>query len=161
MGPVDAIISGFVRVLDFTGRSTRSEFWWFVLFLVVLQLVISNAVAVNDNSTQFVIGLHMGVGAKYPWWLNIFTAVFFLPFLSLLVRRCHDVGFPGSYIIVFGFALTIIAGFSEKAQPPQSLMNIIIIGVILLFLGGFFIVSLSKSEQGSNAFGPNPNEVPS
>ena len=31
--PIQALQSGFIRFFDFNGRSSRSEFWWFYLFL--------------------------------------------------------------------------------------------------------------------------------
>ena len=38
----DAVISGFLRTFDFKGRSSRSEFWWFFLFSLMLMLIVLN-----------------------------------------------------------------------------------------------------------------------
>lgn len=36
---VDAVASGLRRTLDFRGRSTRAEFWYWVLFAVLVRLI--------------------------------------------------------------------------------------------------------------------------
>ena len=35
MGPIDAVKTCFVKYVDFDGRAPRSEYWYFVLFLVI------------------------------------------------------------------------------------------------------------------------------
>lgn len=35
----DSISTCFRKYADFSGQASRSEFWWFVLFLVILSLV--------------------------------------------------------------------------------------------------------------------------
>ena len=37
--PIEAIRIAFNRMFDFTGRSSRSEFWWIIPFLVVISLI--------------------------------------------------------------------------------------------------------------------------
>ena len=36
-----AVRSGFVRYFDFSGRSTRSEFWYFMLGWILLYLIVA------------------------------------------------------------------------------------------------------------------------
>ena len=38
---VHAVRSGFVRYFDFSGRSTRSEFWYFMLGWILLYLIVA------------------------------------------------------------------------------------------------------------------------
>lgn len=68
-----AIAAGFKKYSDFTGVSSRSEFWWFQLFLV---LVSAGASAISET-----LGL------------VLFLAVI-VPYLAIGVRRLRDAGFP-------------------------------------------------------------------
>ncbi len=40
-----AIVTGFQKYSDFTGKASRSEFWWFQLFLVLVSLGASAVLA--------------------------------------------------------------------------------------------------------------------
>ena len=40
MSYMEAIKSGFSNYAKFNGRASRSEFWWFVLFMVVVYAVL-------------------------------------------------------------------------------------------------------------------------
>ncbi len=33
----------FTKYIDFNGRASKSEYWWFILFIVVVSLVTVNA----------------------------------------------------------------------------------------------------------------------
>lgn len=68
-----AIAAGFRKYSDFTGVSSRSEFWWFQLFLV---LVSAGASAISET-----LGL------------VLFLAVI-VPYLAIGVRRLRDAGLP-------------------------------------------------------------------
>ena len=64
---------------QFTGRASRSEYWWFYLFTLL-------ATAVADR-------LSGTVG-------NLASLAFFLPGLALMVRRLHDVGRSGWWFFI-------------------------------------------------------------
>lgn len=89
----DAIGEGFFNYANFSGRATRSEFWWWVLFAFVVSLVTS------------VIDL-----ALFWGWtvgpLNTVTGIaLFLPGLAVSVRRLHDTNRSGWWILI---TLTIV-----------------------------------------------------
>ncbi len=64
----------------FTGRASRSEFWWFYLFILIL------------SSAS---GLLPGDNALYV--SGAVTLVLFLPMLGLTWRRLHDIGKGGGW----------------------------------------------------------------
>ena len=69
----------FTKYADFKGTASRSEFWWFRLFTVVAY----------ELFRLFVPGLAF----------VLYLAVF-LPSLAVSVRRNHDVGRSGWWILV-------------------------------------------------------------
>jgi uncharacterized membrane protein YhaH (DUF805 family) len=75
-----SITTCFTKYADFKGRAVRSEFWWFWLF----QLIVA--------------------GAAYFWFDQAVYALvilgFLLPYLAVAVRRLHDTGRSGWYLLV-------------------------------------------------------------
>jgi uncharacterized membrane protein YhaH (DUF805 family) len=79
-GFVSAIKKGFKGYVVWNARSTRSEYWWWVLFTLIVGIVATIIDSVVFGSES------MGAG-----WLSIIaTIALFLPGLSLIVRRLHD-----------------------------------------------------------------------
>ncbi|MFM2098180.1 MAG: hypothetical protein RIT06_808 [Chloroflexota bacterium] len=77
---------------QFSGRASRSEYWWFALFTLIAQA----AATIVDVS----IGLDL--------FANLLTLAFLIPSFALLARRLHDVGRSGWWwLLVF----TIIGAF--------------------------------------------------
>lgn len=120
------------RYADFEGRSSRTEYWLFVLlqFLVlfgggmVLSLV-SRVLTIADDSET---------GASIASGLVVLIMVlaflyFFIPSLSVTVRRLHDTGNSGWLL----------------------LLNLVPLGGFVLF-----VFTLLESSPGSNRYGPNP-----
>ncbi len=91
VGPVKAVGLFFKNYFNFTGRSTRSEYWWVVLFNFVLVLVFS---AMMEDSPM--------VGTFYGIYL--FGSI--IPGLSLLIRRFHDTG--RSWAAIFLWLIPIV-----------------------------------------------------
>ncbi|MCM1076513.1 MAG: DUF805 domain-containing protein [Bacteroides sp.] len=75
-----------VNYCNFTGRSSRSEFWWFMLFGIIVSCVVSILFAWSDTLEYIVNGL-----------VSLF---FILPSLGLAIRRMHDTGRSGWWILV-------------------------------------------------------------
>lgn len=83
------------KPFDFSGRASRSEYWWFVLFLVghsfVAWMVVPLVVAAG---TENAFGLLATLGVLGLWaWLAV-------AHLAAGVRRLHDVGWPGWLVLI-------------------------------------------------------------
>ena len=74
-----AIATGFRKYADFTGSASRSEFWWFNLFLVLAST---------------------GVGAIWDSLQLAWFVVTLLPYLAVGVRRLRDAGFAWGLIFL-------------------------------------------------------------
>ena len=79
-----AVNSCFSNYVTFSGRARRSELWYFILFLIVLQIV---AVAID-----YVIGVRI-----FEYVVSVGT---FLPALAVEVRRLHDIGRSGWWLFL-------------------------------------------------------------
>ena len=99
MNFVEAIKTCFIRYTDFSGRSIRSEYWNYTVFIVVLTFVC-------DYIDSFIAGV--------PYWeytdyygpssvILIITTT--IPSLAVSIRRLHDVNRSGWWILL---SITII-----------------------------------------------------
>ena len=99
----------------FSGRARRTEYWMFTLF----NIIIATAIAVVEG----ILGSPGFLGMLYA--LGVF-----IPTLAVSVRRLHDTGRSGLWLLI---GLVPLIGF-----------------IVLLV---FFV---QDSDYGQNQYGPNP-----
>jgi uncharacterized membrane protein YhaH (DUF805 family) len=80
----EAIASGFSNYVNFSSRAARSEYWYWVLFNVLAQVVTE----IIDN----VIGIWLTTG--------IFSLAVLLPGIAVAARRLHDVDRTGWWLLL-------------------------------------------------------------
>jgi len=107
----------------FSGRARRKEYWFFVLFTILISIVL----AIIDRFT----GTY---SAEYGMGLlgGLYTLAVLLPSIGVTIRRLHDTGRSGWWIL---------------------LVLIPLIGAIVLLV--FMVLD---SQPGTNEYGPNPKE---
>ena len=85
-----AIDKAFKNYFNFSGRSNRSEFWYFFLFILIVNFF-------THLIDTYVIGYH-------PDEMGVVSGIFFLatafPQLSLIFRRLHDTGKSGWWFLL-------------------------------------------------------------
>ena len=95
---INAYKNFFKGYVDFTGRSTRSEYWWIwlgnMILLVPFYSVYFKALANPRNETAL-----MALGGIAIIYM-IFGIALFLPGLALTVRRLRDAGFHWALIFI-------------------------------------------------------------
>jgi uncharacterized membrane protein YhaH (DUF805 family) len=147
MNFIDAIRTCFSNYVGFSGRASRSEFWFFFLF----QLLMGIAAAVLDRAL---------VAGGQKLFTALVSLAFFLPGLAVTVRRLHDVDHRGWWLllplpfIVFGAVIIPVA--TLNAIPV-----FIFIGAVLAVAGLglailLFVWYCTRGTAGPNRFGPNP-----
>jgi uncharacterized membrane protein YhaH (DUF805 family) len=91
----DAVGLALRNYVNFSGRSSRAAYWFFVLAAILLGFV-----------TGFVDAAWFGWGVDDPQPLsNLVSLLLFLPWLGLAVRRLHDVNRSGWWLLL---VLTVI-----------------------------------------------------
>lgn len=81
----ESITTVFSKYAIFKGRASRSEFWWWSLFVFVISFLTS------------LIDIQLEL--EFNYFTFIFSLVSFLPNLSVTVRRCHDSNHSGWWAI--------------------------------------------------------------
>lgn len=118
---MDWFLTALKSYAVFSGRSRRSEYWYFALFYLILYA----ACAIADGLTGS-FDRASGIGL----FTGVLTLALLIPSLSVSVRRLHDTGRSGWWLLI---ALVPLVGAI----------------VLLVFLA-------QDSEAGTNRFGANP-----
>jgi len=88
---VNWFITAVKKYATFSGRSQRSEYWYFLLFYLIIYVVLAIIDGVTGSySMQAGIGLLTG----------ILSLALFLPSLAVTVRRLHDTDRSGWWILI-------------------------------------------------------------
>ncbi len=91
-----AVQSVFVNYKNFKGRAPRSEFWYWVLFTFIAQLVtMIPIIMVAMIATDFSVLVPFFIAAGAVW------VFLFLLTLNVTIRRLHDQGLNGWFYLLF------------------------------------------------------------
>jgi uncharacterized membrane protein YhaH (DUF805 family) len=85
MGFGEAISAGFSNYVNFSDRASRSEYWYWILFIILAEIVTS--------IIDYAIGAQVVTG--------IFGLATFLPSLGLAIRRLHDLDRTGWWVLLW------------------------------------------------------------
>ncbi|KQX49977.1 MULTISPECIES: DUF805 domain-containing protein [unclassified Streptomyces] len=102
----------------FSGRARRQEFWMFELINFIIAIV---------------IGV-IGTALDFSLLSVLYSLAIFLPSLAVTVRRLHDTGRSGWWVLI---ALVPLVGF-----------------IVLI------VFAATEGDQHQNAHGPNPKLAP-
>lgn len=99
MSFTDAIRSCFSKYVTFSGRASRPEYWWFILFIFAGSILASIV-----DATIFGTGEVVVTDTGFTYESNgplesLFGLVTLLPALAAGWRRMHDSGRSGLYVI--------------------------------------------------------------
>ena len=89
MGLKEAVVSVFSKYATFSGRATRSEYWFFYLFNIIMSfglIAVCSIIGAIFKGLDGATGGYM-VGAILYW---IYAIAAFIPGLAVSVRRLHD-----------------------------------------------------------------------
>jgi uncharacterized membrane protein YhaH (DUF805 family) len=116
----------------FSGRSQRTEFWFFTLINALVLAIFVFAYSLLAGMAQV---SERAFSAGYDVLVAVWMLATILPSLAVSVRRLHDIGWSGWWVLLW---FVPFAG-----------------GVILL------VLFTMDSQPGTNVYGPNPKTMPS
>jgi uncharacterized membrane protein YhaH (DUF805 family) len=121
----------------FSGRASRSEFWFFYLFLLIGYIICFTLI--------------MAVSFKLFWLMGAFMIGIILPSLGVGVRRLHDVNKSGWFLLL-PVPFDIVGRLFEKSIGDMSLVFTIIgLGISIYLL----VLYCTDGEKKNNRFGKN------
>ncbi len=113
MGFGEAISSGLKNVTNFSGRASRSEFWWYVLFIWIVSVILNFILGqvLSNGST-------VGTGSAVVYVLQILAVI------AIGCRRLHDTGKSGwlqlLWIIPCVGPIILIVFWVQAGQPGDN-----------------------------------------
>ena len=136
------------KYATFSGRASRAEFWWFVLFSWLLTFVVMFVL----SSLLFYLTVNTGVsGVSFTPIFSVLIGIaslgLFVPTVAVTVRRLHDLGLSGwwygSLFAMLGLAWVF----------PQSLWV-----ALIFYISGLvcMLACVFKGTSGQNKYGPDP-----
>jgi len=172
MGPRTALRTCLIcKFASFTGRASRSEFWWFFLLMMAMGTVclLLDSLLFPRRRGPFE---PFGSLASENYLLWIFTLIALVPILAAAWRRLHDSGRAAWWLLlqpVVMFGLLFLANESGPylygtidGDPfdgfYQSVVSITFYAALLSPLIVPLLLSL-PSQPGPNKYGPNLHEV--
>lgn len=173
----ESIKTCFRKYAVFKGRACRSEYWWFVLFMVLIEigiyfiagllmiplLIKGQFNAASINSVQLPLAIVT----------LVVELALFLPSLSVQVRRFHDVNRTGWWILILFvmelivvvpscFLLFTMADHSPEFNDKISFVLAFVLCVFAVLITALAIVFLvwccKRGTIGPNKYGPDPLE---
>ena len=147
MNFISSIKTCFKKYIDFNGRASRSEFWYFTLLLVFgyfgLFIIVNYW---NDSNFFYELSDSVYNSINYLIYGMFYglPIICLIPFVSVTIRRIHDIGQSGFVILIFfvGFFIAFI------------LKSELIVRIVFIILGVF----LTQKSAGKNQFGPVPKK---
>ena len=110
-GFADSVKRAFSQYAKFDGVASVAEYWWFtlfnfivagVLYFLVFVLLIGAAAGGGDE------GAAGASGVAVMLILGLYGLVVLLPSLGLTIRRLHDAGYSGFFILLNFVGLSIV-----------------------------------------------------
>lgn len=100
---VDSIKTCFTKYADFKGRASKSEYWWYVLFVVLASVVLT---MINRSLS------------------GLFSLATLVPSIAVAARRLHDTDKSGwlqliAIIPVLGWVAIIYLLIQEPKEPNR------------------------------------------
>ena len=151
-----AVNLGFKNYFKFSGRATRAEYWWWLLFTVLAGIVLNVVDTLTD--AMGMVGF-------------LFELAILVPSFALGARRLHDINRTGWWLLWFlgSFPMAAIGGgillVSFFLLDNFLILTVLgfamaigfgilgIIGVIVLI-----VWAIKQGDEGLNKYGPDPRQ---
>lgn len=85
---------------NFSGRARRKEYWMFVLF----------------NTIASIITMIIGISINFEFLNSLYSLAVLIPSLAVGVRRMHDVGKSGWFILIPIYNLILAVTEGDKGE---------------------------------------------
>lgn len=120
----------------FKGRASRAEFWWFMLFIALVN--IGCGIILQFLPPQIAGSLSL-----------VISLLLFPANLGVTVRRLHDRNMRGWWLLV---PLLTLLFWAAGGQTQNNVANLVSLGMCLCYL----IILCMPGQEGPNRFGEAP-----
>ena len=145
MSFAESISTCFSKFQDFSGRASRSEFWWFHLFL------------------YFAVGIPTVILSQWIPYIEIVVfVIFLLPTLAVATRRLHDTNRSGWWFIfplILSVSVLVLSTIAdETGSAPLFLAALAATLGMLIAYVALLAFLIQSGSPGPNQYGGDPLE---
>ncbi len=134
----EAVKKCFKKYFDFKGRASRSEYWYFVLFIFL----------------GYIVGfLLLLITPLFAWLLGGFIIGIIIPAISVSARRLHDINKSGWFQAIPIPAGILETGFAMNRNETGELIFLFIGVALYIYL---VVLYCTAGDSKQNRFGKNP-----
>lgn len=123
-----------------SGRISRSQ-WWLGVLAIVFASVVMLGIMFWSNGPLFAI----------PFILFVFVATY-----TISVKRLHDRGKSGWWVLVFIFLPGVVDRWSDRLTEDTPLWWVIVLTGSVLTIWGLIELGFRRGTDGDNDYGPDP-----
>ena len=128
------------KYANFKGRASRSEFWFFYLFILIGYAISFIFITISLNFFFIVFGiLVLGV---------------VIPSFAVAVRRLHDVNKSGSFVLL-PLPFELVEGILERSSEDVAGFSLVFTLIALGLYIYLFVLYCTGGERKNNRFGKN------
>jgi uncharacterized membrane protein YhaH (DUF805 family) len=103
--------------MDFDGKSTRREYWYFVLYYFIIAVIF---ILIDRYLLNPMLGMTPAESLKGGILQGLFALALLLPSIAIGIRRLHDIAKSGWWMLIvfipFVGGLILIYLFTRKSQ---------------------------------------------
>ena len=146
--PIQAVERFFCNYATFSGRASRSEFWWPTLMMGIAETVLGALAAASDIG---IVGTMQGV----------LSLALLVPSLAVSVRRLHDINLNGAWLIPFA-GLTVLGSVLSVMGAMAAVFVLFLVpdvveqGINLILLGSIIATVAGVAYAICMAWPSNP-----
>ena len=142
------VLTNFVNVIGkyivFSGRASRSEFWWYFLVMSIANCFFIVAGQVKDLQAV----------TLYPTSYLAFHALTVCPTMAVTIRRLHDVGFSAWRML--GYAPLILSTIWAVMSDSHLAIAGAAYLIGLICYVTMIVHATLRGASGDNKYGPAP-----
>ncbi|MEX3011193.1 DUF805 domain-containing protein [Hoeflea sp. TYP-13] len=94
---LESVQTVFSKYAVFSGRATRPEYWWWVLFNVIVS-VVTDIIDGAIIAPLLGFGMYSSDAADPLGWIS--ALVLLVPSIAVSARRLHDIGRSGWWLLL-------------------------------------------------------------
>ena len=140
----EAIRLGFKGYVNFRGRATRAEYWWWTLFIFICELILGIA------------DTFVAAAAGFAVLTVLFGLLTLLPYLALTARRLHDTNRSGWWQLAWYaahavvWAVAVVVGSGTGAGVAMAVVGLVGTIAVIIWMLRWLV---QESDPGENRHG--------